>query len=101
MHEQTTRLEGGAKDDLQYKYATLLAFDYEAAARLKSWESFKAVIEVRRALDSPGYIPSMVITQEAQSLQNPWIYNTLADITLSCDAPSYGEAPYPERVRGL
>ena len=33
---QINRLEGGAKDDLRRKHASLLAFDYEAAARLKA-----------------------------------------------------------------
>ena len=43
---QIDRLEGGAKDDLQRKHASLLAFDYEAAARLKAWNIFDQLIKV-------------------------------------------------------
>ena len=41
------KLEGGAKEDLQCKNASLLAFDFEAAARLKVWDSLAHIIEVR------------------------------------------------------
>lgn len=43
---QVNRLEGGAKADLQRKHASLLAFDYEAAARLKAWDSLDQIIKV-------------------------------------------------------
>lgn len=46
MDGQVGRLEGGAKDDLQRKHVSLLAFDFEAAARLKAWGSFKQIIKV-------------------------------------------------------
>lgn len=46
MRSQIDRLEGGAKDDLLRKYASLLEFDYEAAARLKDWESLGRIIKV-------------------------------------------------------
>lgn len=46
VQDQLDRLEGGAKDDLQRKHASLLAFDYEAAARLKAWASFDQIIQV-------------------------------------------------------
>lgn len=46
MKSQVNRLEGGAKGDLQSKYASLLAFDYEAAARLKAWDSLDEIIKV-------------------------------------------------------
>ena len=46
---QINRLEGGAKSDLKRKHASLLAFDYEAAARLKSWDSFNRIIRVCQA----------------------------------------------------
>ena len=44
--DQIDRLDGGAKDDLQRKYSSLLAFDYEAAARLKAWASLNAILNV-------------------------------------------------------
>ena len=43
---QINRLEGGAKSDLQRKYTSLLAFDYEAAARLKAWDCLIQIIKV-------------------------------------------------------
>ena len=46
VKDQVNRLEGGAKDDLQRKYASLLTFDYEAAARLKAWDSLDQIIKV-------------------------------------------------------
>lgn len=45
VKEQVNRLEGGAKSDLQRKHASLLAFDYEAAARLKAWNSLDGIIK--------------------------------------------------------
>lgn len=53
LQEQLDRLEGGAKDDLLRKHSSLLAFDFEAAARLKAWESLGELITVGK--------PSIVI----------------------------------------
>ena len=47
VSEQLSQLGGGAKSDLLRKYACLIAFDFEAAARLKSWESLEELITVR------------------------------------------------------
>ena len=46
LQEQLERLEGGAKEDLSRKHKSLLAYDFEAAARLKAWESFEPLIKV-------------------------------------------------------
>ena len=46
IQEQINKLEGGAKGDLQRKNASLLAFDFEAAARLKAWDSLDQIIKV-------------------------------------------------------
>ena len=46
VKDQVNRLEGGAKDDLQRKYASLLTFDYEAAARLRAWDSLDQILKV-------------------------------------------------------
>lgn len=43
---QLSRLDGGAKEDLQRKYANLLAFDFEAAARLKAWDDIGQIVKV-------------------------------------------------------
>jgi hypothetical protein len=70
VKDQLNQLKGGAKDDLRRKYSSLLAFDYEAAARLKAWESLDPIIK------------------DTQELGDPNIYEILADITLSSKAPS-------------
>ncbi|KAL8695175.1 MAG: hypothetical protein Q9218_000343 [Villophora microphyllina] len=70
VHEHLSKLKGGAKSDLQRKYACLLAFDFEAAARLKSWASFED------------------LTTESRLLNDPDIYSVMADIVLTCEAPS-------------
>jgi hypothetical protein len=46
VKDQVDRLEGGAKEDLLRKHASLLGFDYEAAARLKDWGSLGQIIKV-------------------------------------------------------
>lgn len=51
---QADKLEGGAKADLQRKHASLLAFDYEAAARLKAWDSLDQIIKVCNSKTTPG-----------------------------------------------
>lgn len=66
---QVNRLEGGAKGDLQRKHASLLAFDYEAATRLKAWDSLDQIIK------------------ESQGFEDPKMYGLFADITLSSEAP--------------
>ena len=50
LQEQLERLEGGAKEDLSRKHNSLLAYDFEAAARLKAWESFEPLIKVGGAI---------------------------------------------------
>lgn len=47
LQEQLSRLEGRAMNDLLSKYSSLLAFDFEAAVRLKSWDSLEQLVEVR------------------------------------------------------
>ena len=46
VNSQISRLDGGAKSDLQRKHASLLAFDYEAAVRLRAWDSLDGIIKV-------------------------------------------------------
>ena len=46
------KLGEGARDDLKKKYTSLLAYDFEAAARLKAWDSFPAIIKVRNMVYS-------------------------------------------------
>ena len=70
LGEQMTRLEGGARSDFQNKRATLLAFDFEAAARLKAWDSLDGIIK------------------ECQECKDAKIYAVLADVTLASEAPT-------------
>ena len=44
--DQLARLEGGARVDVLNKRACLVAFDFEAAARLKDWSSFEEILTV-------------------------------------------------------
>ena len=46
LRDQLSRLEGGARNDLLRKAATFLAFDFEAAVRLRSWEDTLGLLEV-------------------------------------------------------
>ncbi|KAL8797191.1 MAG: hypothetical protein Q9195_000658 [Heterodermia aff. obscurata] len=54
LPEQLERLQAGAKDDLLKKNTTLLAFDFEAAARLKAWDSLEQLIKVSNRISAPG-----------------------------------------------
>ncbi|KAL8654418.1 MAG: hypothetical protein Q9210_001512 [Variospora velana] len=67
---QLSRLIGGARTDLHRKYACLITFDFEAAARLGSWASFGDLIE------------------EVESHQDPKVFSIMADVILSCEAPT-------------
>ena len=48
---QMDKLGGGAKDDLRRKYASLLAYEFEATANLKSWDEFARIIQVCSAVN--------------------------------------------------
>ena len=47
IQEQLTRLGPGGREDLLKKLGVALAFDFESAVRLKSWDSLELIIEVR------------------------------------------------------
>ncbi|KAI9856788.1 MAG: hypothetical protein M1824_005259 [Vezdaea acicularis] len=68
--DQLTRLGPGSREDLLKKLGVVLAFDFEAAVRLKSWDSLELIIE------------------ECAAANEPRIYETLADIMLSSGGPS-------------
>ena len=55
--ERQRRPQDGSSqdDDLVKKYATLVAFDFEAASRLKDWDALGSMIDVRICADSLGY----------------------------------------------
>ncbi|MCJ1227176.1 hypothetical protein MMC12_003831 [Toensbergia leucococca] len=70
LQEQLKRLEGGAKKDLLRKHTSLVAFDFEAAVRLKAWEDLFQLIE------------------ECQACNDPKIFYMLADVIMCSEAPS-------------
>ncbi|KAL9641268.1 MAG: hypothetical protein Q9204_000167 [Flavoplaca sp. TL-2023a] len=70
VKQQLPKLEGGAKSDLMRKYSCLIAFDFEAAARLKAWASLEDLIK------------------ESESCGDEKVYNIMADITLASEAPT-------------
>ena len=70
LPKKMSQLQGGARADLASKHATLIAYDFEAAARLKSWQDFD----------------SMIV--ECQECENVKVYAILADIILASEAPS-------------
>ena len=82
---QIKRLEGGAKDDLQRKHASLLAFDYEAAARLKAWNDFDGLIKVCKHASQTGCEPFRVQILLSMNLGVTGIWRSRSkDIWLIC-----------------
>ena len=71
MTSQTNRLHGSAREDLERKYTSVLIFDLEAAARLKSWSSLDDII------------------QECAGHGDLKTWGNVADIILGCDAPEH------------
>lgn len=47
LQGQLSRLEGRAMSDLLNKYSSLSTFDFEAAVKLKSWDSLEQLVKVR------------------------------------------------------
>ena len=50
MSETLGKMGEAAKEDLSHKFTSLLAYDFEAAARLKAWDSLRGIIEVCAAM---------------------------------------------------
>ena len=46
MSERLGKMGEAAQEDLSNKFTSLLAYDFEAAARLKAWDSLQPIIEV-------------------------------------------------------
>lgn len=98
---QVNRLEGGAKADLRRKHASLLAFDYEAAARLKAWDSLDQIIKAwavndhiwdyRKQLTSASRSPKSLKIQKStvylQTLRFLLKDQATASFSRSCPSP--------------
>ncbi len=97
--DQIDRLDGGAKGDLQRKFSGLLTFDYEAAARLKAWGSLNAILNVCGPYARQKAEPDDFDQQECQMYAEPKVYELLADITLSSEAPSDGKLPLMDKYQ--
>jgi len=92
INGQVSRLEGGAKEDLQRKHVSLLAFDFEAAARLKAWGSFNQIIKVcfRMCVSTAAF--DVIYLQDSDIHGDSKLHSILADITLSSEAPVDGQS---------
>ncbi|EGC46539.1 conserved hypothetical protein [Histoplasma capsulatum var. duboisii H88] len=66
---ETKNLEVADRNDLLQKHRTLLAFDFEAAVRLRQWESLSEIIE------------------ESESFADDVLYGTFSDAMLCSEAP--------------
>lgn len=67
---QVFRLEDNAQSDFALKHITLLAYDFEAAARLSVWHDFDNIIT------------------ECEKYKDTKVFATFADIVLASEAPS-------------
>lgn len=72
VQEKLEKLEGGPAEDLVKKLSILLAYDFEAAVRLKKWE------------DLPGIILRANICKCVK------VFELMADCILCCEAPTNG-----------
>src|SRR5437667_5033342 len=70
LQDQLDRFEEGAKVDLIKKQSSLLAFDFEAAVRLKAWDDLQVIVE------------------NASVCASLKMYETMADCILSSEAPT-------------
>jgi hypothetical protein len=72
LQKKLGKLEEGPVEDLVKKLSILLAYDFEAAVRLKNWE------ELGEIIIKAGMCKSMKI------------YELMADCLLCCEAPTHG-----------
>lgn len=72
LQEKLEKLEEEITEDLLQKLSVLLAFDFEAACRLKDWDGLGEIIL------KAGVCKSMKV------------YELMADCILSCGAPTQG-----------
>lgn len=70
MQGKLERLEDDPKEDLLKKLSILLAFDFEAACRLKAWDDLTEVII------------------KAAPCKSMKVFELMADCILSCEAPT-------------
>ncbi|KAG8531049.1 uncharacterized protein KY384_004406 [Bacidia gigantensis] len=71
LPDQLNRLGKGPSADLQRKFLSLLAYDFEAAARLKAWNDLQSIIK------------------ECETHGNAYVFSVLADIVLASEAPAH------------
>ena len=78
----------GARFDLQRKHTSLLAYDFEAAAFLKAWESLQVIIKVLSPDHKRCPDPLTLSPKECQVYGNAQVFASLADIILASEAPA-------------
>lgn len=90
MSERLGKMGEAAKEDLSHKFTSLLAYDFEAAARLKAWDSLQEIIEV--CMHQPWFWQKLDWgIQECQSQGATAIFSALANILISSsEAPIEG-----------
>lgn len=88
-HSHLEKFEGGAKDDLKKKYATLLSFDFEAAARLKAWDDLGQIVDVRSSsfIEVVSFHADTTVGQECHVYGNTGTLEIITDILLCSQAP--------------
>jgi hypothetical protein len=72
LQEKLERLEEGPKEDLIRKLSMLIAYDFEAAVRLKKWEDLQEII------------------LKAEMCKSMKVFEVMADCLLCCEAPTNG-----------
>lgn len=72
LHERLAKLEDGPAQDLLTKLGVLLAYEFEAACRLKAWDDLREII------------------LKAETCKTMRVYEIMADCILSCEAPTTG-----------
>jgi hypothetical protein len=73
LQEKLEKLEDGPAEDLRNKLSILLAYDFEAAIRLKAWDDLTGII------------------LKADTCKSMKVYELMADCILCCgDAPTHG-----------
>jgi hypothetical protein len=70
LQEKLPRLEEGPANDLINKLSILLAYDFEAACRLKAWDDLSEIV------------------LKANFCKSMKVYELMADCILSCEAPT-------------
>ncbi|KAI9804760.1 MAG: hypothetical protein M1825_001128 [Sarcosagium campestre] len=102
-----SRLEGGARDDLEKKYVTLVVFDFEAAAQLKRWDDLEELVDFytnplpspadpaaspKDPAASPMMLTMTTTTMTTTTTMMIRVYEAMADIVLCSTSNRNGKS---------